>query len=219
MDKTALQEVKKRSGMQSSKLTASELHYHLTPHDLKRLELYSRNLCDHHLISDLVPSLAQLYFTSRMGFHFKLSSVQAALLSGMGLQQKGVDELVSELMLPINQVLAMLNKAVKKMSLAFHNLLVEEESKGLLGGNAMKKAEKKDHRSRDVVGQTLEEDAAEGATSAMKVLQQGQHLPEEEGDKKKKTGNSSGVTGTRLPPEINDPEIMQYALKGTDAGK
>ena len=79
------------------RLTAAELHYHLTPHDLQRLELYSRNLCDHHLISDLVPSLAQLYFTSRMGPGFRLSSVQAALLCGMGLQHKGVDDLTSEL--------------------------------------------------------------------------------------------------------------------------
>ena len=27
---------------------------------------------------------------------------------------------------------------------------------------------------------------------------------------------SSGVTGTRMTPEINDPEILKYALKGTD---
>ena len=207
VDKTALQEVKKRSGTQSTKLTAAELHYHLTPHDLQRLELYSRNLCDHHLISDLIPSLAQLYFTSRMGADFRLSSVQSALLCGIGLQHKSVDNLTSELRLPINQVLAMFNKAVKKMSVAFNNLLVEEESKSLLGGDAIKKAETKVHRIRDVVGQTLEEDAAEGAAVAMKALKQ--------------TGGGdqavdSGVTGTRMAPELNDPEIMKYALKGTD---
>jgi N-acetyltransferase 10 len=202
MDKTALQEVKKRSGTQSTKLTASELHYHLTPHDLQRLELYSRNLCDNHLISDLIPSLAQLYFTSRMGPTFRLSSVQSALLCGMGLQHKTVDDLTAELGLPINQTLAMFNKAVKKMSVTFHNLLVEEESKGLLSGEAMKKAEMKVHKIRDVVSQTLEEDVAEAATVAMKSLTQ-QH-------------GGSGATGTRMAPEIMDPEIMKYALKGTD---
>jgi len=210
MDKNAVQEVKKRSGTQSTKLTGPELHYHLTPHDLQRLELYSRNLCDHHLIGDLVPSLATLYFTGRMGSNFRLSSVQSALLCGMGLQHKGVDDLTAELALPINQVLAMFNKAVKKMSLAFHNLLVEEESRGLLSGDAMKKAEVKVHKIRDVVGQTLEEDAAEGAAEAMKVLMNQQKQQET------KVEHNSGVTGTRLPPEINDPEIMKYALKGTD---
>jgi len=203
MDKTALQEVKKRSGTQSSTLTSTELHYHLTPHDLQRLELYSRNLCDHHLVSDLIPSLSQLYFTSRMGPGFRLSSVQAALLCGMGLQNKSVEDLTAELGLPVNQVLAMFNKAVKKMSLAFHNILVEEESRGLLGGDALKKAESKAQKMRDVVGQTLEEDAAEGATKAMEQLTKGQVL-------------NSGVTGTRIAPEISDPEIMKYALKGSD---
>jgi len=203
MDKTALQEVKKRSGTQSSTLTSTELHYHLTPHDLQRLELYSRNLCDHHLVSDLIPSLSQLYFTSRMGPGFRLSSVQAALLCGMGLQNKSVEDLTIELGLPVNQVLAMFNKAVKKMSLEFHNLLVEEEGRGLLGGDALKKAESKAQKMRDVVGQTLEEDTAEGATKALEQLTKGQVL-------------NSGVTGTRIAPEISDPEIMKYALKGTD---
>jgi N-acetyltransferase 10 len=211
MDSTALREVKKRSGTQSTKLTASELHYHLTPHDLQRLELYSRNLCDHHLISDLVPSLAQLYFTSRMGPGFRLSSVQAALLCGMGLQHKGVDDLTSELGLPINQTLAMFNKAVKKMSMAFHNIQVEEESRKLLGGDDMKKAEAKVRAIGNVVGQTLEEDAAEGATAAMEVL-----LADSNNKERNSAAVNSGVTGTRMPPELNDPEILRYALKGTD---
>jgi N-acetyltransferase 10 len=138
-----------------------------------------------------------------MGPGFRLSSVQAALLCGMGLQNKSVDDLTAELGLPINQVLAMFNKAVKKMSLAFHNLLVEEESRGLLGGDALKNAESKAQKIRDVVGQTLEEDAAEGAAEVMEALTKGQVL-------------NSGVTGTRMAPEISDPEIMKFALKGTD---
>ncbi len=149
--------------------------------------------------------VSQLYFTSRMGPNFRLSSVQAALLCGMGLQFKSVEELTSELGLPINQVLAMFNKAVKKMSLAFNQILVDEESKGLLGGDAIKKVESKMQRIRDVVGQTLEEDAAEGAAEAMEALKKGNE-----------TNVDSGVTGTHMTPEISDPEIMKYALKGTD---
>ncbi|KAL3793559.1 hypothetical protein ACHAW5_002839 [Stephanodiscus triporus] len=217
MDKTALREVKKRSGTQSTKLTAAELHYHLTPHDLQRLELYSRNLCDHHLVSDLIPSLAQLYFTSRMGPGFRLSSVQAALLCGMGLQHKSVDDLTTELGLPINQTLAMFNKAMKKMSLTFHNLLVEEESRGLLGGDDMRRAEAKVRAIGNSVSQTLEEDAAEGAAAAMEALTQWQQGDDIDGDKERKADVvDSGLTGTRMIPEINDPEIMRYALKGTD---
>ncbi|KAL7539118.1 hypothetical protein ACHAWF_006304 [Thalassiosira exigua] len=207
-DEAALREFEKRSGTRSAELASAELHYHLTPHDLQRLELYGRNLCDHHLISDLVSSLAQLYFNSRMGPDFRLSSVQAALLCGIGLQRKSVDDLTSELSLPINQALAMFNKAVKKMSLAFHNLLVEDERRGLLGGrdgDALRKAEANVRRVRDVVGQTLEEDVAEGAAVAVAALNQSEP----------KVGRS-GAAGTRTTPEIDDPEIMKFALKGTD---
>jgi len=222
-DPNALREVQRRSGSESSRLAPDELRCHLTSHDLQRLELYGRNLCDHHLINDLVPALANLYFTGRMtgwgndNGEFRLSSVQSALLCGMGLQRKGVDELVAELSLPVNQVLAMFNKAVKKMSMAFHNLLVEEESKDLVPGgkggeDGLKKAEANVRRIRDVVGQTLEEEETEGAAVAMDALEKRQQAS---GEQKPKAKNS-GVTGTRLPAEINDPEIMKYALKGTD---
>lgn len=99
----------------------------------------------------------------------------------------------------------MFNKAVKKMSLAFNQILIDEESKGLLGGDAIKKAESKIQRIRDVVGQTLEEDAAEGAAEAMEALKKGNE-----------NNVNSGVTGSTMTPEISDPEIMKYALKGTD---
>lgn len=206
VDKMALKEIKKRSGTQSTKLTSTELHYHLTPHDLQRLELYSRNLCDHHLIGDLVPSLSQLYFTSRMGSNFRLSSVQSALLCGLGLQHKNVDDLSSELNLPISQVLAMFNKAVKKMSMAFNQLLIDEEGSKMLGKDALDKAEKKVQSMRDVVGQTLDEDAKESANLAMDAL----NKSNDENSKQK--GTNSGVTGTKLVPEIMDPGMLQFTV-------
>lgn len=38
-----------------------------SPHDYQRLKAYSRNMVDHHLVIDLVPTLAQLYFKRRFG--------------------------------------------------------------------------------------------------------------------------------------------------------
>jgi len=40
----------------------SLLEQHITVFDLKRLESYAKNLVDFHLIMDLVPTLAKLYF-------------------------------------------------------------------------------------------------------------------------------------------------------------
>lgn len=51
----------------SPPLTATELlSIHLSHHDMKRLELYARNMVDHHMILDCIPTLARLIFLSRI---------------------------------------------------------------------------------------------------------------------------------------------------------
>ena len=52
------------------------MNVYFTSYDLKRLQMYSNNMADYHLIMDLVPSLARLYFLNMMGdTHF--SAVQS----------------------------------------------------------------------------------------------------------------------------------------------
>lgn len=46
-------------------LTRSEMQ--LDMEKLQRLEHYSRNLADYHLITDIVPTVSQLYCNSKMG--------------------------------------------------------------------------------------------------------------------------------------------------------
>lgn len=60
----------------SGALTKSELGVHLTMYDVKRLDMYCRNLVDYHLIVDLIPTLARLYFLQKMG-DVHLSAAQA----------------------------------------------------------------------------------------------------------------------------------------------
>lgn len=195
MDDVANEKVADRTAAGYGKITAEELSYHLTPHDLKRLELYGRNLCDHHLVTDLLPCVAKLYFTGRFGPDMKLSSVQAAILCGIGVQNRDVDAITNELGLPSNQVLAMFNKAVRKMSIALNAFVEENEEQGLLGGEKRIKISKTFEKMRDVAEKTLEEDAAEAAKDAMEVF------------------NSEKA----LPPEIaNDDSLMQYAIRGSD---
>ncbi|EOD35490.1 hypothetical protein EMIHUDRAFT_63124, partial [Emiliania huxleyi CCMP1516] len=64
--------------------TAEQLEFVLGAYDLKRLSSYSRSLVDHHLVLDLVPLLARLRFSGAL--LTPLSSVQAAILVGVGLQ-------------------------------------------------------------------------------------------------------------------------------------
>lgn len=48
-------------------MSASELAIHFSPYDLKRLELYSRSMVDYHLIMDLIPTVARLFFLNQLG--------------------------------------------------------------------------------------------------------------------------------------------------------
>lgn len=191
--------IKRRSGSSSSQIAVAELNYFLTPHDLKRIELYGRNLCDHHLVSDLLPSLARLYFSGRMGPSFHLSSLQGALLCGIGLQNQTVDKVTAQLGLPANQVLAMFNKGIRKISIALNGVVEEDEKNKLLGGKARQKAEKVAEKLKDVSLQTLEEDAREGATNVMTKLRQ------------------SDITSKLPSVGTDNSELMKFAIKGTNA--
>lgn len=48
-------------------LSSSELAACFTPYDLKRLELYSRSMVDYHLIMDLIPVVARMFFLKQLG--------------------------------------------------------------------------------------------------------------------------------------------------------
>lgn len=51
----------------SSLLMADELlNVHLSHHDLKRLDLYARNMVDHHAILDMLPTISRLLFQGRL---------------------------------------------------------------------------------------------------------------------------------------------------------
>jgi N-acetyltransferase 10 len=84
-----------------------------TPYDLKRLQAYSSNLVDHHMILDLIPSLANSFYAEKLPAN--LSYIQAAILLMLGLQQRNIDGIQEKLDLPANQVLALFNKAVRKL--------------------------------------------------------------------------------------------------------
>ncbi|MEW5301920.1 MAG: hypothetical protein WDW36_004744 [Sanguina aurantia] len=87
----------------------------LSPYDLKRLQAYSNSLVDYHLILDLLPSFARAYFAGRVPA--TLSYGQAAILLSLGLQQQELSAVEAALELPASQVLALFNKAVRKLYL------------------------------------------------------------------------------------------------------
>ncbi len=70
-----------------SAVTSEELQQHLTVWDMKRIESYARNLVDYHLILDLVPTIARLFFARR--FTLSLSYTQVCVRAQEGAEERG----------------------------------------------------------------------------------------------------------------------------------
>ncbi|KAG5186846.1 GNAT acetyltransferase 2-domain-containing protein [Tribonema minus] len=82
------------AAIEAGGIAPQELSYLLTPHDLKRLELYARNMVDYHLITDLLPTLARLYFLGRLPQVLALfnKAVRKICNALRAVQERGVEE-------------------------------------------------------------------------------------------------------------------------------
>ncbi|XP_004708338.1 RNA cytidine acetyltransferase isoform X1 [Echinops telfairi] len=102
-------------------LSREELAALFLPYDLKRLEMYSRNMVDYHLIMDMIPTISRLYFLNQLG-DLSLSAAQAALLLGIGLQHKSVDQLEKDIDLPAGQLMGLFNRVIRKVVKRFSDV-------------------------------------------------------------------------------------------------
>ena len=76
-------------------LSKRELESYLSAYDVKRLEMYSKNLTDYHLILDLLPTVGRLYFLGMMG-DVRISAVQSVSLNDF-IRSKGSLKLHADL--------------------------------------------------------------------------------------------------------------------------
>ncbi|KAJ7344608.1 hypothetical protein JRQ81_000558 [Phrynocephalus forsythii] len=110
-------------------MSRNELEAVFIPYDLKRLEMYSRNMVDYHLIMDMIPAIAKMYFLNQLG-DITLSATQSALLLGIGLQHKSLDQLEKEIELPCSQLMGLFNRTIRKVVQVFNTIqekAVEEQ--------------------------------------------------------------------------------------------
>uniref|UniRef100_A0A0N5CEW9 RNA cytidine acetyltransferase n=1 Tax=Strongyloides papillosus TaxID=174720 RepID=A0A0N5CEW9_STREA len=84
--------------------------------DMKRLHEYSRNMIDNHLITDLMPTVSKLYFNGHLGSTIDLTVLQSAILIALGLQHKNIEDVSKEINIPVNQLLALYSKTIRKIS-------------------------------------------------------------------------------------------------------
>jgi N-acetyltransferase 10 len=104
-------------------ISKAQLDTLFTPFDLKRLDSYANNMLDYHVILDLLPRIAQLYFSGRLKSTVTLSGVQQALLLAIGLQCKEFSDVEKELGLTSSQLMAMFVKVVRKCAAAFRRIV------------------------------------------------------------------------------------------------
>lgn len=97
----------------------------LLPHELRRLDSYTRNQVEFRLILDLTYDIAFLYFQDQFP-QLSLDAIQKAILIGIGLQHKTVDKVCEEFNMPSNQVLAKFYDAMKKVSRALRTVMEVE---------------------------------------------------------------------------------------------
>lgn len=138
-------------------------------YDRKRLESYAKSLVDYHLIVDLLPRLAELYamgaFDGEDGVN--LSAAQRAILISLGLQKKTVDDIEKELRIDVSQVLALLNKVIRKLA----NWLRAKEEAEIADGIANEEVEEqvKKRLPEDLMIGSLDEELSDkgvGKTSS-----------------------------------------------------
>lgn len=162
-------------------VSREELAFWFTDSDLKRLASYAGNMVDYRLITDLLPNIAFLYFDDRLSQDVKLKSIEAAILLGLGLQYKSVDTMVAELDMASNQLLALFNKAIRRLSSYFDEICkeairakIEDESAKHRAGSSVANAEMRP------VPISLEEDLEEAAKEVQKRQKRDREVLQEE---------------------------------------
>jgi N-acetyltransferase 10 len=167
---------------QPQQLSKPELDALLSPFDLKRLQDYANNMLDYHAILDLVPKLAEVYFTGRLKSDIKLTGIQQSILLAVGAQRKELASLETELSLPNQQLLAMFIKIMKKLSNHFAALVTGALEAEMPRRDIGVSREDADGAHDDEVVDTrfqpleedLEEELEEGGDEAMKALKEKQ---------------------------------------------
>ncbi|KAH8387249.1 hypothetical protein KR093_005872, partial [Drosophila rubida] len=125
---------------EDSQVDKNILDAYFLPHDLKRLESYARQQTEFRLIIDLVQDLAQLYFQGSMQT-LKLDGPQRAILLGLGIQGKSVDDIGVEINMPGNQVLAKFYDGMRKVNIYIRNVLEDHIEGGMLPEDELPRGE------------------------------------------------------------------------------
>jgi len=142
----------------------TKLEEHISVYDLKRLDSYAKNMVDFHLIMDLVPTIAKLFFLKQVlpKGSVNLSYAQSAILIGMGLQFKKVEQLEKDLQLNSSQILPLFNKMMRKFNKVIKSVFEREIAKEI---------DQHKQQSKNLILKHTEEDNDQGDVKFVTDLQ------------------------------------------------
>ena len=124
-------------------------------------------MLDYHVILDLLPSLATLYFSGRFSpSELKLSGVQSSILLALGLQRKVIEDVEAELKLPVSQALALFVKVIRKITAVIEVIEKQEIDKTIPEEAEVAPA----RRVQSNVAQELHDELQEGGDEATRQL-------------------------------------------------
>ncbi len=123
IDESASSGFKNDADLAPKAISKVDLDALFTPFDLKRLESYANNMLDYHVILDMLPTIANLYFTGPIKEQANLKGPQAVLLLAIGLQRKEFSEVEKELNLTSSQLMALFIKLIRRMAKVFRGVL------------------------------------------------------------------------------------------------
>ncbi|MES1909141.1 MAG: hypothetical protein MHM6MM_001939 [Cercozoa sp. M6MM] len=205
-----------------------QLTYHLSLRDVARLEAYSRHQVDYHMVLDVVPIVAQLFFRGRCDF--ALSVTQAVILLGVALQRRSVDDVATLLnksnssgskktraQLTGQQVLALFQRSIAKFS-KWARALEEEAARAELP-----ELQQQQHGSiklRAVKSLDEELEAAADDVQLAEVIGGARHIPSTLSLKRSKpdTADAEADAAEDKTPHEQD-EVQQPARKKRNTNK
>ena len=114
------------------KTVENDIVIDISGRDFKRLQSYSKKKIDYHIIYDMVPRIA-LAFVEGVDIHF--STVQQAIIVGMGFQYKTMDVIAAELNIETIQAMAFFQQIMVKVV-----KYIEEHQKDLINRRKVNKS-------------------------------------------------------------------------------
>ncbi|CCX31909.1 GNAT acetyltransferase 2-domain-containing protein [Pyronema domesticum] len=206
----------KLANEEPKQLTKAALDDLLSPFDLKRLESYADNMLDYHVILDMVPLIATLYFTGRVKSIISISPVQEAVLMAIGLQRKTLEGLEKELGVSVPQVLSMFQKIMRKVATAFRGLLTAAVEETLpQEARGMRKEEAFDQEEEETEFKAVEGDLQEELEKAGKEAIEDLKLRE----LKKELIGEMDMSKYELPKEGADWSSAEKQIREVVLGK